>query len=113
MHGAGKRRFSADSRMVSVVDYGVKNAVNLPLDYLVVPNNLLLSLIGAPSLISTPNTLSYAREDHHANPDKQRAQPSSLCSLFHAFFQLSEKGYKPLLWHAKDVKSAFTQNIAT
>lgn len=43
MHGAGKRRSSADSRMVSVVDYGVKNAVNLPLDYLVVPNNLLLS----------------------------------------------------------------------
>lgn len=43
MHGAGKRRFSADFRMVSVVDYGVRNTVNLPLDYLVVPNNLLLS----------------------------------------------------------------------
>ena len=57
MHGAGKRRFSADSRMVSVVDYGVKNAVNLPLDYLVVPNNLLLSL-------SHRRTAAYTSQKH-------------------------------------------------
>ena len=44
--------------------------------YLVVPNNLLLSLslslslslIGAPSLIPTLNTLSYAREKRGYTP---------------------------------------------
>ena len=72
MHGAGKRRFSADSHMVSVVDYGVRNAVNLPLDYLVVPNNLLLSLIGAPPLILHKNIFIVRARDAARNSGRKR-----------------------------------------
>lgn len=40
----------------------VKNAVNLSLDYLAVPNNFLLSLIGATGVTSPQNILAYVRE---------------------------------------------------
>ena len=59
-------------------------------DYLVVPNKLLLSL--SLSLSLSRNTglkslllfLNYIRAREAGNPNKQRAQPSSLCSATRA-----------------------------
>ena len=55
-------------------------------DYLVVPNKLLLSLslsrnTGLKSLLLF---LNYIRAREAGNPNKQRAQPSSLCSATRA-----------------------------
>ena len=63
-------------------------------NYLVVPNNLLLSLIGAPSLIPTLNTLSYAREDRRATLNRQRTQQDSLCLFDYVFCYLAKKQNK-------------------
>ena len=75
----------------------VKNAVNLSLDYLAVPNNLLLSLslslslIGATGVTSPQNILAYAREATLRNPFRQRISRRILCLFFHVLSSTSER----------------------
>ena len=53
-------------------------------DYLVVPNKLLLSLSRNTGLKSLLLFLNYIRAREAGNSNKQRAQPSSLCSATRA-----------------------------
>ena len=69
----------------------VKNAVNLSLDYLAVPNNLLLSLIGATGVTSPQNILAYAREAILRNSFRQRISRRILCLIFHVLSSTSER----------------------
>ncbi len=71
-----------------LVDCRVKNAVKNSLNYLVISNNLLLSLVGAPSLTPSKNILSFirAREQRH-NIDRQSTSRSFLCPDIHVRLQ--------------------------
>ncbi len=69
----------------------VKNAVNLSLDYLAVPNNLLLSLIGATGVTSPQNILAYVREATLRNSFRQRISRRILCLIFHVLSSTSER----------------------
>ena len=62
-------------------------------DYLVVPNNLLLSLslIGAPSLIPTSNAFFHAREARRVTPINKGLSRVPFVQLFMPFCHLGQK----------------------
>ena len=68
----------------------MKNAAKKMTDYLAVSNNLLLSLshiVAPPADYFSKNTLTYAREMHPRNPDKQRTFTSFLCTNIYVCLQ--------------------------
>ena len=67
-------------------------------DYLVVPNNLLLSLIGAPSLIPTPNAFSYAREARRVPPINKGLSRDLFVQLFMPFCHFGKSKIRPNLF---------------
>ena len=76
------------------------------LNYLVIPNILLLSLSGAPPLIHPKNTSSYARVKAFRNYRLQRDFQKSLCSCFYVFFASKGTGqYNSITLHTKGTGS--------
>lgn len=79
------------SRLVATHDSLTYQSEKKIVNYLVVPNNFILSHIGATGVTSPQNILAYAREAPLRNSFRLRISRRILCLIFHVLSSTSER----------------------